>query len=496
MKFKKNTLLWHDYETFGLDPKYDRPSQFAGIRTDEDLNIIDEPIMFYCKPANDFLPSPMACKVTGVTPKDALEKGMAEYLFIEKINNEMTVSNTCNVGFNSVAFDDEFTRFTLYRNMFDPYAREWKDGCSRWDVMNMMRLVALTKPDTLIWPLKENGTKSFRLEELSAANGIVHENAHDALADVYATIGVAKKIKEAQPKLYNYLYNLRSKHEVSKVIKKHDMLVHINSIYSGVKEFAAITHPLCVGGKYTSLNPNEVILVDLGREDFQDWINLPVEEIKLRLFSKKDILEERGVSRPGFNKIAINQCPTIADHRVVSKEKLEELNIKMEVCLKNLEYIKNNPEISKKMMTLFANDYPPINDPDASLYAGFIDGADRSKLDKLRRELDFNQTIHFKDNKFNEMTFRYKARNFPNKLTETEVNKWEEYRLDRIKNGGSMTLSEFKEETLLMIKEYPDSLSIAKDIISYIKGIGDKEIIKEMKSLEDSICSKKKKLSP
>lgn len=500
MNFNQKTLLWHDYETFGTDTKLDRPSQFAGIRTDENLNVVGDPIMFYCQPANDFLPNPMACKVTGVTPHDALEKGIPEYQFIDKIEKEMTQSNTCNVGYNSIAFDDEVTRFTLYRNFHEPYNREWKNGCSRWDIMNMMRLVSLTRPNALIWPKKEDGTKSFRLEELSAVNGIVHENAHDALSDVYATIGVAKKIKEAEPKLYDYLYNLRSKHEVSAVIKKtvngNGMLVHIDSVYSGLKEFAAITYPICVGNNHTALNNNDVILVDLGREDFQDWINLPVDEIKSRIFSKKVDLEARGVSRPGFNKIAINQCPTIANYKVVPVEKLEQLNISLETCQRNLEYLQNNPDIANNISRLFEANYPPMNDPDTSLYAGFIDKNDRFKLDNIRKNKNFNEKHNFKDTKFHEMVFRYKARNFPSQLTDIELNKWEEYRMDRIKNGGSLTMIEFHDEIISMVKEFPDSLPLAKKILSYAKEVGDDEVKNYMKQLEAKICVKKAKLNP
>lgn len=54
------TFLWHDYETFGRDPRRDRPAQFAAIRTDAELNQIDAPWDFLVKPADDLLPSPIA----------------------------------------------------------------------------------------------------------------------------------------------------------------------------------------------------------------------------------------------------------------------------------------------------------------------------------------------------------------------------------------------------------------------------------------------------
>ena len=228
-----NTLYWHDYETFGLDPRYDRPAQFAGIRTDEDLNIIGEPLMIYCKLAEDSLPSPEACLVTGITPQEANEKGLAEAEFIKLIHDEFAQANTCGVGYNSLRFDDEFTRFVLYRNFYDAYAREWQNGNSRWDIIDMARLTRALRPEGINWPDREDGKPSFRLEHLTAANNIEHAGAHDALVDVYATIAFAKLIKTAQPKLYDYVYQRRRKNDVAPLLNINDRtpVIHTSRMY-------------------------------------------------------------------------------------------------------------------------------------------------------------------------------------------------------------------------------------------------------------------------
>ena len=187
-----NSIYWYDFETFGNNPRRDRASQFAGIRTDEDLNIIGDPLVMYCKPANDFLPNPMACLITGITPQLTLEKGIAEAEFTRRILEEFAQPGTCVAGYNSIRFDDEVTRQLLYRNFHDPYEREWKNGNSRWDIIDMVRLCAATRPEGIEWPKKEDGSNSFRLEELTKANGITHAEAHDALSDVLATIEFAQ----------------------------------------------------------------------------------------------------------------------------------------------------------------------------------------------------------------------------------------------------------------------------------------------------------------
>ena len=213
-----NTLYWHDYETFGADPARDRPVQFAGIRTDEDLNVVGKPLEVYCRPAPDFLPHPVACLITGITPQLALQRGLCEAEFIQRIHVELSRSYTCGVGYNSIRFDDEITRYTLYRNFYDAYAREWQHGNSRWDLIDVVRMCYALRPEGINWPLREDGSPSFKLENLTVANGIGHQNAHDALADVEATIALARLIKTHQPRLYDYAYGLRRKHEVTKLL--------------------------------------------------------------------------------------------------------------------------------------------------------------------------------------------------------------------------------------------------------------------------------------
>ncbi|RLA45884.1 MAG: exodeoxyribonuclease I, partial [Gammaproteobacteria bacterium] len=201
---RDTTFYWHDYETFGVDPSRDRPVQFAGLRTDVDLNVIGEPLVIFARPANDFLPHPQACLVTGISPQQALAEGLPECEFIRRIHEELARPGTCSVGYNSLRFDDEVTRYTLYRNFYDPYAREWQNGNSRWDIIDMVRATCALRPAGIEWPLREDGLPSFRLEDLTSANGISHEAVHDALSDVHATIALARLVKERQPRLYDY----------------------------------------------------------------------------------------------------------------------------------------------------------------------------------------------------------------------------------------------------------------------------------------------------
>ena len=228
-----NTLYWHDYETFGVNPRWDRPAQFAGIRTDEDLNEIGEPMELFCKPVRDILPDPVSCLITGITPQIAEAKGIFEPEFIARINAEFSVPGTCGVGYNSLRFDDEVTRHTLYRNFYDPYVREWRDGNSRWDIIDLSRMTYALRPAGIEWPRHEDGRVSFKLEQLAAANGLGHESAHDALSDVRATIEWARLLKEKQPRLFGWLYKLRDKRQADDQLDliQRTLVLHSSGMY-------------------------------------------------------------------------------------------------------------------------------------------------------------------------------------------------------------------------------------------------------------------------
>ena len=209
-----DSFLWHDYETYGARPMADRPSQFAAQRTDAELNCVGEPVVWYCSPADDVLPHPMACLITGITPQEALRKGVSEAGFTQNILDEMMQPGTCSVGYNSIRFDETVTRKRRDRNRRDPYEREYKNGNTRWDLIDLARMHYALRPEGVQWPVHETGKPSFRLQDLSAENDIAHEGAHDALADVRATIDLARLFRKVQPRLFDWGLGLRNQKQV------------------------------------------------------------------------------------------------------------------------------------------------------------------------------------------------------------------------------------------------------------------------------------------
>ncbi len=472
------TIYWHDYETFGIDPALDRPAQFAGVRTDEALNVVEEPLVIYCKPANDYLPQPEACFVTGITPQTAIEKGLCESEFISRIHKEFSRPNSCVAGYNSIRFDDEVTRHTLYRNLFDPYAREWQNGNSRWDIIDLTRMARALRPEGINWPNHEDGKPSFRLEELTVANGISHQSAHDALSDVYATIELAKLIREKQPKLYSYLYQNRDKHSLGRLLSVADKkpFVHVSGMYPASKGCLAVVSPLA----QHPVNKNGVIVYDLN-VDPTELINLPVEEIKKRLFTPVSELPE-GVERIPLKTVHLNKCPAIAPLGTLSKERAEHYEIDIERCKENLAIIKEVTGLEKKIQQVMES--PPfekVSDPDKMLYSGgFFSNTDRSKMVAITKmtpdKLVEYETI-FDDTRLPEMLFRYRARNYPETLSANDAEQWELFRRQKLLNGeeeGFSVRDAYLDKLDALLKEHKHStmqLTIIKELKRYALAI-------------------------
>ena len=464
------TFYWYDYETFGISPKTDRISQFAGIRTDENLNIIDEH-MFYCRPTNDCLPSPEACAVTGISPQLCEQKGMIEHEFIKKINNEFSTPNTCIAGYNSIRFDDEFTRYTLYRNFLDPYAWHWKNGNTRWDILDVVRMCyALKKDASLQWVHDENGKPIFKLDQLSPANGIEHANAHDALADVRATIAIAKIIKETQPGLFDHAFKLREKKFVESKLNLFEPMLHTSGMYAAEKSCTRLAVALAYHPTYN----DRAIVFNLD-QDPSILLELDVEELKTLMFTKQAELP-KGVERLQIKDLIFNKSPMFVPniHKLDPKVS-KQLQINMDVCLKHLNFIKNNQvEIGKVVQDLYRNDqdFAGNKDVDQSLYGGFMDNADKRIGDQLQT-LDVNELKNFhpkfKDEKLTTLLIHFKARNYPESLTEDEMENWFETVQGRIQSGenGYINIDEYFQRINNMREQHPNNEKLWKQLEAY-----------------------------
>ena len=473
-----NTIYWYDYETFGIDPRLDRIAQFAGLRTDEDLNIIGEPLVIYCKQSDDMLPDPYACMVTGITPQKANAEGLIESRFIEAIHDEFSKPGTCVAGYNNIRFDDEFTRNTLYRNFFNAYAHEWQHGNSRWDLIDIVRLTRALRPDGINWPVDDEGRPSIRLELLTRENNISHEAAHDAMSDVYATIEVARLIRSKQPRLYDYMYGLRRKQAVSKQfnLRTREAVLHVSSMYSTERNAIALVMPICAH----PVNKNGVIVYDLAT-DPQDYLHIDAEEIAARLYTKKAELPE-GIERIPLKVVHINKCPVVVPLKTMDETAAKRLEIDIEQQLQHRDILLQHiDELVSKTTTVFKhNDFDEPTDPDVMLYSGgFFSDADQARMNTIRQtaadELA-GLAFSFDDERLPEMLFRYRARNYPETLDDTEQQSWREFCQQRFTDpaAGPRTMNQFLaaiEELQKGDQTTGPQLVLLEDLLHYAEAI-------------------------
>ncbi len=454
------SFFWHDYETFGAVPRRDRPSQFAGMRTDADLNEIGAPVMLYCQPAPDFLPEPEACLLTGILPQQCLAQGVPEHAFAATIERELATPGTIGVGYNSIRFDDEVTRHLFWRNLIDPYAREWQNQCGRWDLLDVVRLTWALRPEGIEWPTHEDGRPSFKLEHLTKANGLVHEAAHDALSDVRATIAMAKLIKTRQPKLWEFCLKLRRKDEVIREMGVGKPFLHVSGMYGVERGCLALVWPLAPH----PTNKNEVIVWDLAF-DPAELFTLDVATIRQRMFTKADELPE-GMTRLPIKTIHINKSPMVVSNlKTLSPEAAARWGLDVPAGLKFAEVAAEKGQLLAGMWQAVF-DRPPQGplDVDEDLYGGFIGNEDRRQLERLRAlppEQLADKRPAFADKRLAELVFRYRARNFPATLTEAEQAQWLEHRVHRLHEGagGALQLDTFFERIDVLQESTEDERS-------------------------------------
>lgn len=447
------SIFWYDFETTGINPRCDRPLQVAGIRTDEALNEIGAPLNIYCQPSDDILPHPMACLITGITPQRLAEQGLPEAEFMTRLHTELIVPGTCGSGYNSLRFDDEVTRYSLYRNFFEPYGREWQGGNSRWDLIDLVRTAYALRPEGLIWP-EEDGRVSLKLERLTAANGIAHGQAHDALSDVRATIALARLVRDAQPKLYEFLYRQRSKPRVLEQVKLLQPLLHVSGRYSAARHYISVVLPLAWHPK----NRNALIVCDL-QLDPQILLQLDGQTLRERLYTRREQLTEGQLPVP-LKLLHVNRCPVLAPLTVLRESDKQRLQLDLAICQQRASLLRDSSQQwQSKLQTIYAEeDFAPQQDPEQQLYAGFFGERDRRLCEQVRKaepEELARPIWPFDDERLPELLFRYRARNFPDTLTTAELERWQlfcQQRLTDSQYGAPNTLAEFTQalqQTLL-----------------------------------------------
>lgn len=476
MRNPLQTFFFHDYETWGLQPAVDRPWQFAGIRTDGELNVIDEATTVYCQPPADLLPSPEACLVTGVVPQDVRESGLSERAFSEVVHHELSRPGTCGVGYNNFDFDDEVTRHLFYRNFYEPYAREWQDGNSRWDLVDVVRACYALRPEGIAWPVRKDGCPSFKLEHLAAENGLGHEQAHDARSDVLATLELARLIRAKQPRLFKYLVRLRDRQFVESALSlsDHTPVLHISGKFPAVRGCGALLVPLI----RSPTDKNAIVCFDLA-SDPEALLTLEAEEIHRRVFTPSAELD---VERIALMTVRINRSPVLVPERVIDERIARQMHIDRVRCARHRQRLLEAPGLFDKLREVIAVPYrDEVVDPEQALYAGgFISSWERALFPQLRAATPQRLGAlgeRLKDRRLRELLFRYRARNFPESLEPEERARWRRFCHDRLTNpacGAGLTIDLYRHKL--------DQLEAARS------GDEDRALLRQLRAYGERLC--------
>ena len=486
-----HTFLWHDYETFGLHTRRDRPAQFAGIRTDADLNEIGEAMELYCQPHIDYLPDPQSCLLTGITPQRCQERGIPEPEFARQIEAALGAQGTIGVGYNTIRFDDEVTRNLFWRNLIDPYSREWRNQCGRWDIQDLVRATYALRPDGINWPVDADGKPRFKLEMLTAANGIAHEAAHDAVSDVRATIAMARLIKQLQPKLFDFYLALHKKDRVMTEMGLPALpmyakpFIHVSGMFPAERGCMAVMWPLATH----PTNKNEIIAWDLSAEGSpSQLIDLKADDIRTRIFSKTEVLQSRSAAEGGpatrlpIKNVHVNKSPFVLGNlKTLTPELQTKWGINLDECLAKAVLAQALPDMSAVWGEVFvhpARDTNAPTDSDEALYDGFVGDGDRRTLWQLQKlaastpEKLGDRLPAFEDARLDEVFWRYRARNFPQSLNDEELATWRAQCRARLVQGAG------NARTLAAYFESIDKLEAAQEAAPETNVAGKAELVR------------------
>jgi exodeoxyribonuclease-1 len=427
------TFFFYDLETSGLNPRNDRIMQFAGIRTDMDLNQIGEPYNLLVKLNDDTLPSPEAVMVTGITPQQTIEGGYTESEFARILSDDIFTPDTIAVGFNSIRFDDEFLRHLFWRNFFDPYEWSWRDGRSKWDLLDVVRMTRALRPDGIKWPVDDNGTATNRLELIAKVNGVDHFKAHDALSDVEALISVTKLIKDKQPQLYDYLLKMRDKSEIKKLVNLDNKqpFVYSSGRLDSQYNKTTVAFPL------TSAKNGNVIVYDL-RYDPSTFMKMNSKELAKVLYATWEERQAEGFVKLPVKVLQYNRAPAVAPVGVLAQgDGWGKVQLTEAIIQKHMKTLLSAPDFAENIRSIFENreEFKKLPDPEAQLYDSFVPDVDRIRLEKIRNSsVTELADLHpnFSDDRLDVLLLHYKARNFPKSLSEDESIMWEKWRADRI----------------------------------------------------------------
>lgn len=356
------SFVFWDTETTGINSAFDQILQLAAIRTDDDLNEIDR-FEVRSRLLPYVLPSPGALRVTGLTIDDLLDEAHpSHYEMVCRIQSAFgSWCPSVFIGYNSLRFDEEFLRQAFYQCLHAPYVTN-TGGSKRADALALVQTAALLHPNSIAVPLNEKGKPTFKLDRLAPANSFEHANAHDALADVEATIFMCKLVKDRCPAVWERAVRFASKDTVSSFVDDADAFVLIEPTRQAAKVVTALgTHP--AQGNLTYC-----------------W-NLEIDPRPYHGLDDAELVRELGKSGSPLRKLKKNAAPPLcslddAPSHIVAEDQRELFEKRGRWVVADRAFVARVIAAAVKL----EKEYPPSPHVERQIYNGFWSAADSRRI--------------------------------------------------------------------------------------------------------------------
>ena len=384
---------FYDFETTGRSGTWDQIIQVGAVLVNSEFQELDR-FEAKCSLRPGLVPEPGALLVNKTTPDMLRKTNLSHYGLVEQMLQTFKKwTPALFIGYNSIGFDEEFLRKTLFKTLNDPYLTQF-DGNKRGDILGLIRTAHLYYPDCIKTPTSDKGNAVFKLDQLAPMNGIEHGNAHDAIGDVLATIGIAKIIADKAPAVWKSSLMTTSKVEVNTIVQ-NEKLFCFNEYFYGKARPYVVTF-LCFHPKY-----NWPQCFDL-KEDPQTYFTMNMEDLKLAMKKSPKII--RSVKN---NKHPVIMNPKFGENFDGYKQ------LGMKKLMERAEMLHGTEEFKKKVSRILEEEAQEKDDLDSqldiqaeeSIYSGgFASDQDKSTMKEFHQAEWKDKLIvadKFKDSRFN-----------------------------------------------------------------------------------------------
>ena len=361
-------LVFYDTETTGTVLAFDQILQFAAILTDGEFQKIDQ-FEIRCRLLPWVVPAPMALKVTAVMPDTLVDPALpSHYEMMCQVRERLEAwSPAIFVGYNSMRFDEPLLQRALWQTLHPPYLTV-TDGNARLDVLPLVQAASHLKDAALRFPRTAKGRTGFKLDQLAPLNGFSHENAHDALADVKATIHIARRLAERAPELWDTAVSRASKDDTASILEMGEPVLIVEHFPWG---------PSVWFGQRVDANASKGATATLARLDV-NWSSLAEAE-------DKALLEALSRSPKPLRRIAMNKAPLVFS----ADEALTFWQLRTDKAQKvQSDFLRKEPSFGARLMDVSQAAVEPR--PDAEyleqmIFDGFPDREDAARIEAFHR---------------------------------------------------------------------------------------------------------------